>query len=166
MLLLPVTVAGIVPLLLLEEHRPDWPLAVDAAGLGLLAAGAGLLGVTIRHFADQGRGTLAPWDPPRRLVVSGVYRHVRNPMISGVFLVLVGESLLFASAAITLWTAGFAVANAVYMPLVEEPALRRRFGEEYATYARHVPRWVPRLTPWRPGPPPSGDRSRSSITRS
>ncbi|HEX6925123.1 MAG TPA: isoprenylcysteine carboxylmethyltransferase family protein, partial [Longimicrobiaceae bacterium] len=98
----------------------------------------------------RGRGTLAPWDPPRRLVITGVYRHVRNPMISGVILILAGESLAFSSAALGTWTAVVLIVNAVYIPVVEEPGLARRFGEEYEAYRAHVPRWVPRLRPWNP----------------
>jgi len=103
---------------------------------------------TIRLFATVGKGTLAPWEPPQRLVIQGVYRHVRNPMISGVLFVLLGESLLSASVPLFRWFLLFAVINATYIPLLEEPMLANGFGEEYLTYKRNVPRWVPRLTPW------------------
>lgn len=103
---------------------------------------------TIRLFVSQGRGTLAPWDPTSRLVVAGPYRHVRNPMISGVLCVLLGEAALFGSAPLVLWFGIVLGVNAVYMPLVEEPGLVRRFGADYESYRAHVPRWLPRLTPW------------------
>ena len=106
---------------------------------------------TIRQFATVGEGTLAPWEPPQRLVVRGVYRHVRNPMISGVLFVLLGESALTASAPLCRWFLIFAVINAIYIPLSEEPGLIKRFGDEYRTYKRNVPRWIPRLTPWNAG---------------
>ena len=106
---------------------------------------------TIRQFATVGEGTLAPWEPPQRLVVRGVYRHVRNPMISGVLFVLLGESLLTASVPLFQWFLLFAIINAMYIPLLEEPMLANRLGEEYLTYKRHVPRWIPRLTPWEGG---------------
>ena len=117
-------------------------------GLPLIALGLLLIVRTIALFATLGRGTLAPWDPTTRLVVSGPYRRVRNPMISGVLFVLLGEAALFASPALLLWFALVWAVNAVYIPLVEEPGLQRRFGEDYARYAAHVPRWIPRLRPW------------------
>ena len=103
---------------------------------------------TIRLFATRGEGTLAPWDPPRKLVVEGPYRHVRNPMISGVWFLLAGEALILGSVGIAIWLAAFAAANMVYMPLVEEPGLERRFGDDYRAYKRAVPAWIPRVTPW------------------
>lgn len=115
-----------------------------------MAAGLVLVGVTVWQFGKVGRGTLAPWDPTRRLVVTGVYRHVRNPMISGVFLVLLGEGLAFGSVGVLLWAVGFFALNATYIPLVEERGLERRFGDQYVEYRRHVPRWVPRTTSWEP----------------
>ena len=84
-------------------------------------------------------------------MVRGPYRHVRNPMISGVGFVLLGEAATFQSLGLLIWFAGFAAANAIYMPLAEEPGLRRRFGEDYERYSRNVPRWLPRLRPWDPG---------------
>ena len=150
-LLLPFTVTVVLPVLLLEQDRAQAATWSRAAGALVAALGLVLVVVTIAHFARKGRGTLAPWDPPRHLVVSGVYRHVRNPMISGVILILVGESLFFASTAIALLAAGFSAINAVHIPLYEERELTRRFGAEYGEYKRNVPRWVPRLTAWRGG---------------
>ncbi len=117
-------------------------------GLPLIALGLLLVLSTIRLFATIGRGTLAPWDPTTRLVVRGPYRYVRNPMISGVLFVLLGEAALFGSLALLLWFGLVLMVNAVYMPLVEEPGLKRRFGEEYERYRAHVPRWIPRVRPW------------------
>ena len=99
----------------------------------------------------MGRGTLAPWYPPERLVVRGPYRYVRNPMITGVVSVLLGEAALFASPAVLAW-AGFVFAlNAVYFPLIEEPDLRSRFGSDYDAYAASTPRWLPRYRRTTPG---------------
>ena len=114
--------------------------------LGLL-----LMVATIRLFVTVGKGTVAPWEPTQRLVVRGVYRHVRNPMIFGVILVLLGESVLTASLPLFCWFLVVVVVNAVYIPLSEEPGLIKRFGNEYLTYKRNVPRWVPRLRPWEAG---------------
>jgi len=101
-------------------------------------------------FSTDGDGTLAPWDPPRKLVVKGIYRNVRNPMISGVLSILAGEAIFFGSMAIFEWFVFFVVLNAIYIPLSEEPMLAARFGEDYLSYKSHVPRWIPRLTPWQP----------------
>jgi protein-S-isoprenylcysteine O-methyltransferase Ste14 len=120
-----------------------------AAGALLLGAGVALFVTTVHLFTSVGQGTLAPWDPPRRLVVRGPYRHLRHPMISGIILVLAGESLIVGSAGIAIWLLGFVAVNAVYLPLVEEPALVRRFGADYRLYMANVGRWVPRLRPWR-----------------
>ena len=153
-LLLPVTVAGLIPLALLRAYSPSlddasplrWLLA--AVGLALAAGGLWLMQQTIRLFAAEGQGTLAPWEPPQRLVVRGIYRRVRNPMITGVIALLLGEAALFASGAVLAWAALFALINAAYIPLLEEPALARRFGADYETYRRTVPHWLPRRVPW------------------
>jgi protein-S-isoprenylcysteine O-methyltransferase Ste14 len=120
------------------------------AGLPLAFAGLALMWRTIKLFSRLGEGTLAPWDPTRRMVIVGPYRYVRNPMITGVALVLLGEAALLGSLGILAWAGTFLVVNAVWMPLVEEPGLERRFGDEYDDYKRNVPRWVPRRTPWSP----------------
>jgi protein-S-isoprenylcysteine O-methyltransferase Ste14 len=155
---LPFTMAVLIPLWLARrEGITPAPagsaagIAVQAGGLGLLFAGLTLFVASLRRFATEGRGTLAPWDPPRELVVRGPYRYVRNPMISGVLLVLVGEGLVLRSRAHLLWACVFFAINAVYIPLLEEPTLERRFGERYREYRRHVPRLVPRIRPWSPG---------------
>jgi protein-S-isoprenylcysteine O-methyltransferase Ste14 len=117
-------------------------------GAALVVAGLRLMYRTISLFARAGDGTLAPWDPTRKLVVRGPYRYVRNPMITGVVCVLLGEAAMFGSLGILAWAGVFGALNAVWFPLVEEPGLRQRFGDEYETYRRHVPRWIPRRTPW------------------
>lgn len=156
-LILPVTVAVLVPGVLLYTAGPgrfSWPLSAPAgvalAGLGVLLIGLGLwLAIhTIALFATAGQGTLAPWTPTQKLVVRGIYRHVRNPMIGGVWCVLLGEILVFGVTALAWWCLFFALANLVYIPLLEEPGLERRFGESYRRYKKNVPRWIPRLKPW------------------
>lgn len=156
-LLLPAIVAGVVPISLhLVGAGSPLPvpaiaaIALRAVGLLLVAAGAFLAATSIRLFGEKGEGTLAPWDPTRRLVVRGPYRFVRNPMITGVASVLLGEAAVLQTSAQLAWFAGFAVANALWIPLVEERGLVRRFGDEWVEYARHVPRWIPRLRPWDP----------------
>jgi protein-S-isoprenylcysteine O-methyltransferase Ste14 len=123
---------------------------MQVVGVLLLIVGLILFSASLGKFVTEGEGTLAPWDPPRRLVIRGPYRYVRNPMISGVVLVLFGESLILLSRPHLMWALIFLGGNFVLIPLVEEPGLRRRFGESYAEYCRHVPRLIPRLRPWQP----------------
>ena len=159
--LLPFTVAVLVPIWIARRYGVEpapgdgllaW--ALQLAGLGLLGLGLVFFIASLRRFASEGQGTLAPWDPPRALVVCGPYRYVRNPMISGVVWVLFGESLLLRSLPHAAWAAFFLALNLVYIPLIEEPQLERRFGAAYAEYCRNVPRVWPRLRPWT-GPGPS-----------
>jgi protein-S-isoprenylcysteine O-methyltransferase Ste14 len=160
-LLLPFNVLVVVPGVLLVTLRGG-PFGARAPGLAEattgLAIACALLGTTlmvstIGRFDREGHGTLAPWDPTQKLVVSGPYRYVRNPMISGVLFNLLAESLLFRSAGLALWFGGFFLANALYLPLFEEPGLERRFGDAYRRYRRAVPRWIPRLRPFDPTQP-------------
>jgi len=129
---------------------PGWQDANAWAGTLLFALGFALAGWTNRLFLFRGGGTPAPWDPPRRFVVHGPYRHVRNPMMLAVYMMLAGEALAFASPAIAAWLAAFMAINAAYIPLSEERGLRRRFGADYETYCENVPRWWPRRRPWMP----------------
>lgn len=155
--LLPLMVLVLVPVVLLALfHGASWSqlmatpvewrfwVAVPIAAVGLILAGW-----TMSLFIRFGDGTAAPWDPPQKLVVRGPYRHVRNPMITGAIMILAAETLLVSSWPLAAWFIIFTVGNAVYMPAVEEKSLQRRFGDEYTTYKQHVPRWVPRLRPWR-----------------
>jgi len=133
-----------------------WGLPVPLSSLVVLL-GAALIGVglllvvqTVALLGRVGRGTLAPWDPTARLVVRGPYRRVRNPMISGVLAILLGEAAALGSPALLVWAGVFLFANALYLPLVEERGLLQRFGDDYVRYRAHVPRWVPRATAWEP----------------
>jgi len=121
--------------------------------LGLLAASIGLaLSVwTVTLFMTVGEGTPAPWEPPKRFVVRGPYRYVRNPMIISVLFMLLAEALLFQSWPVALWMIIFFIANSIYFPLMEEKGLEKRFGNDYREYKDHVPRWIPRVRAW-PGP--------------
>jgi protein-S-isoprenylcysteine O-methyltransferase Ste14 len=152
-LVAPFVVTVVVPFVILfGRDFPDvaalWWVLAGVAGVLLAGCGLFLIGWTISLFDRVGEGTLAPFDPPRHLVLRGPYRYVRNPMISGVLFVLLGESVGFLSGPMLLWFAFFLALNCTYIPLYEEPGLRRRFGEEYMEYRAHVPRWVPRVRPW------------------
>ena len=147
--LLPGTVAVAVPAVLLATSDWEFEPLLAALGAPLVAAGFALWLWTVRLFATIGRGTLAPWDPTEQLVVEGPYAHVRNPMITAVLAVLAGEALVFGSAAIAIWAGVFAVVNHVFFLAYEEPAVEKRFGDDYRRYKQNVPRWIPRRTPWR-----------------
>lgn len=132
------------------ERWPTGQVASQLVGVAVLGVGLLLFIASLRRFATEGNGTLAPWDPPRALVVRGPYRFVRNPMISGVIFVLFGEALVLLSPPHGVWAAAFLAINLVYIPLVEEPQLEQRFGDSYREYRRHVPPFLPRLRPWDP----------------
>ncbi|MGI9544727.1 MAG: methyltransferase family protein, partial [Cyclobacteriaceae bacterium] len=101
-------------------------------------------------FIKIGNGTLAPWHPTKNIVVKGLYRFVRNPMIIGVNLILTGEAFIFRSGNLLIFMFFFVALNHFYFVFKEEPDLVKRFGEEYQEYCRQVPRWIPRLKGWRP----------------
>ncbi|HEV8609360.1 MAG TPA: isoprenylcysteine carboxylmethyltransferase family protein [Thermoanaerobaculia bacterium] len=125
--------------------RAPVPLTVRAIGLLLGAAGAAGVLWCIRDFAVRGRGTPAPWDPPKHLVVAGPYRYVRNPMYVASLIVLAGEALFFGSSGVAIYAAALWLAYHLRVVLSEEPALRRQFGPEYEAYRAVVPRWIPRF---------------------
>ena len=152
-LVLPVVMAIVVPSWLLtryalvdsrwsEGSALMWPMR----GLGaiLLLGGFLLFAWCVSLFARVGQGTLAPWDPTRRLVAVGPYRYIRNPMITGVATVLAGWAVVTGSWVLALWFLTFVAFNSVYFVLVEEPGLEHRFGEPYRDYKARVPRWIPR----------------------
>jgi protein-S-isoprenylcysteine O-methyltransferase Ste14 len=148
--ILPFTMAVVIPVWIARRSgvtpavgQSAGELAIQLAGLVVLVVGLVLFSASLRRFATEGDGTLAPWDPPRRLVIRGPYRFVRNPMISGLIFVLFGEALLLLSRDHAMWAATFLVINLIYIPLVEEPMMEARFGEDYREYCRHVGRIVP-----------------------
>jgi protein-S-isoprenylcysteine O-methyltransferase Ste14 len=97
------------------------------------------------NFAKIGRGTPAPIDAPKKLVVTGLHRYMRNPMYLGVLLVLLGELILFPSRPFAIYILFFFALVNAFVLLYEEPTLKRMFGEEYERYKRAVPRWIPTL---------------------
>jgi len=150
-LLLPLNALFFIPatILWLTDYRWEANHSLFLAlGCILLLCGMGLALWTMYLFHTIGQGTAAPWDPPQRLVVAGPYRHVRNPMLTSVFIMQVGEALLFNSWAIFIFLVVFIGANMIYFPLVEEEKLETRFGDAYREYRQNVPRWIPRLQPW------------------
>jgi protein-S-isoprenylcysteine O-methyltransferase Ste14 len=145
--LLPGLFAGYVPLRFfgLARVQLSFTNPVHLLGLLTIALGAGLLLACIWEFARSGRGTLSPVDPPRQLVVRGLYRYVRNPMYLSVTVIVLGEFLLTGSRPLLVYWAVWFVAVNLFVIGYEEPTLRRRFGESYETYTRAVGRWLPRL---------------------
>ena len=146
--LFPGTVVGYFPYRILAPltipglHEWSW---TQYAGASTTAVGAVTLLRCIWEFARRGRGTLAPFDEPRKLVVQGLYRHVRNPMYVGVTLILLGESLFFRSGGLLLYAVLFFVAFNVVVMGYEEPRLNSKFGIDYQRYCQQVGRWIPRI---------------------
>jgi protein-S-isoprenylcysteine O-methyltransferase Ste14 len=117
-------------------------------GASLVALGAAGLLWCVRDFYVVGRGTLAPWSPPRRLVVVGLYRVVRNPMYVSVLALVAGIAWWRTSPVVAAYCAVLAVAFHLRVVLHEEPWLERSFPEEWHAYSLEVRRWVPRMRPW------------------
>lgn len=145
--LLPGLVAGYLPWRYFGISQVDvvWTNVRQVLGLICIGVGVGLLATCIWEFARRGRGTLAPVDPPRVLVVQGLYRYVRNPMYLSVTAIVLGEVLVTGSPyLLAYWAAWFVTVN-VFVMAYEEPTLRRQFGESYVDYTRSVGRWLPRF---------------------
>jgi protein-S-isoprenylcysteine O-methyltransferase Ste14 len=123
--------------------RPD--ISCAAGWLLIVAGGALYFVCAFWGFAIRGKGTPAPIDPPKKLVEEGPYGVVRNPMYWGVASVMLGEATVFHSLALAEWAAGLFVCAYVFVLLVEEPTLRKKFGADYEEYCRRVPGWIPRL---------------------
>jgi protein-S-isoprenylcysteine O-methyltransferase Ste14 len=149
-LLLPGTTLVLIPSLLLRREAAAGDFAfrpLRLQGLVLLVFGGAALFWCIRDFAVSGRGTLAPIDPPRKLVRAGLYRYVRNPMYVAVLTTLFGEALYFGSRTLAIYAVGVWLAFHAFVLLYEEPKLRELFGADYEAYRATVPRWIPRPKP-------------------
>ena len=148
--ILPITVLVFVPLWI----EKDWTIRVNFslfAGSILVLIGLMIMVVCISAFIRIGRGTLAPWSPTKKLVITGLYRYVRNPMILGVLIALIGEALGLRSLNILIWAASFFIINTIYFIVYEEPNLEDRFGNEYVDYKKNVSRWLPKRKPYDQG---------------
>ena len=145
----PGVVAGLIPWWLTGwEAGTTWP-PLQLLGALLLGAGVIVLVDAFVRFVVEGIGTPAPIAPTQRLVVGGLYRHVRNPMYLAVGATIVGQALLLGRPILLLYAAAFAVVVVAFVRGYEEPTLARQFGAEYEDYRRAVPGWWPRLRPWR-----------------
>ena len=151
LLVAPGTFAGFVPWLISSWHWGPAFFGIDIlrwVGAALIAAGVFALIDSFARFAVQGLGTPAPPMPPRRLVITGAYRYVRNPMYLANLAVVVGQALLLGNPRLLVYAAIAAILVHVFVIGYEEPTLRRKFGAEYTAMCLNVPRWFPRLTPW------------------
>jgi protein-S-isoprenylcysteine O-methyltransferase Ste14 len=144
-ILLPGTVLFIIPLCLGGFTKS----AIDPFSLGTGIV-IGMTGLALSmwsafSFILHGKGTAAPWDPPKTFVTAGPYKYVRNPMILGVFIMLLSETIIFKSWILLVWLTFFIGINLIYVRLQEEKGLKKRFDGEYEDYMETVPRWIPLL---------------------
>jgi protein-S-isoprenylcysteine O-methyltransferase Ste14 len=150
-LIAPGTTAGLVPWLLTGWEADAAWLPMQLVGGVLVAGGLAFVVQAFVRFVAEGVGTPAPTAPTEHLVVGGVYRYVRNPMYVALIAVIAGQGLLLGQPVLLGYAFGFWLVTATFVRLYEEPTLARRYGEEYATYRRAVPGWLPRLRPWTGG---------------
>jgi len=151
-LALPFVVTVIIPYFLNSIALPivkDAPAIFSTIGMVLYTIGISMQLYTTYLFWKYAQGTLAPWQPTQKLVIRGLYKYCRNPMITGVLLMLAGEALFFNARGIMVWTCMFFMMNTMFFIFKEEPDMLARFGEPYREYKKHVPRWLPRLTPYK-----------------
>ncbi len=141
-------------MLFVSEPNIGWGMASPFhilptfAGCILICLGLFLLLRTSHLFAKHGKGTVAHWDPPDELVIAGIYRHVRNPLMWGMVITILGEAVLLGVRSLLIYMLALWILNHILFVKVEEPYLIRKYGDDYRRYMEHVPRWLPRLTPW------------------
>jgi protein-S-isoprenylcysteine O-methyltransferase Ste14 len=152
LILAPGTIAGLLPWWITGWRFHEAGPAVRALGLLLIAGGLYLLLECFGRFALQGHGTPAPIAPPDRLVVTGPYRRVRNPMYVAVVALILGQAAFFADLRLLPYAGVVWLGFHLFVLIYEEPTLRRAFPEDYAAFTAAVPRWRPRLRLWRPDP--------------
>jgi protein-S-isoprenylcysteine O-methyltransferase Ste14 len=150
LVLAPGTVAVVAPWWI-SRWQPSpaasWPLR--AIGILLVSAGAPVLLDSFARFALQGSGTPAPVFPTRHLVATGLYGYVRNPMYVAVVSLILGQAAIFANLRLAAYGALVWLAFHLFVLLYEEPTLRASYGGEYERFCQAVPRWIPRVHPWR-----------------
>ena len=147
----PFLAAGVIPCWINRwEFRPAFFDLQLTRAIGVILIVAGVPGVvdSFARFALQGLGTPAPVAPPQHLVVTGLYRRMRNPMYVSVVAIILGQALLFGDWRLIVYGAVFWLACHVFVLLYEEPTLKQTFGPEYEAFRANVPRWIPRLRPW------------------
>jgi protein-S-isoprenylcysteine O-methyltransferase Ste14 len=150
-LIAPCVAAGLVPWWMTRWKFHPAFIGLEAtrvAGIILIVIGAAGVIDSFARFALQGLGTPAPVAPPRKLVVTGLYRYVRNPMYVALLAIIFGEALLFGDVRLAAYGTLFWLASHLYVLFYEERQLRRKFGAQYDAFRAGVPRWIPRITPW------------------
>ncbi len=147
-ILLPFMVTCVIPYLLYNKTQTFIPdnIILKILGICFFIVGISLFLWTNYLFKTFAKGTLAPWSVKQNLVIRGPYKYCRNPMITGVLFILISETLFLHSTNILIWASIFFFVHIFYFAFKEEPDLYKRFGEEYKTYKKNVPRWIPRLT--------------------
>jgi protein-S-isoprenylcysteine O-methyltransferase Ste14 len=148
----PGIVAGYVPWRICRWHVEAPLLGISSlrlVGVLLIAAGLTVLLDSFARFALQGLGTPAPIFPTRHLVVSGLFRYVRNPMYIAVVSLILGQGLFFGSILVLEYGVAVFVGFSLFVLIYEEPVLRKSYGREYEEFCANVPRWIPHLRPWR-----------------
>ncbi len=149
--LAPGTVAGLVPFWLTRWRFRRYPGSEfgRAAAILLIVAGLAVLLESFWRFGAKGLGTPMPLMPTRHLVVSGLYRHMRNPMYVAVASLIAGQALLFGDLRLLTYAACVWAAFHLFVLLYEEPTLMKAYPQEYPVFRENVPRWIPRIHPWR-----------------
>ncbi len=126
----------------------EYNICFKIIGILILISGILLFTKTVFLFFKFGNGTIAPWDPPKKFIIRGPYRYVRNPMLIGVNLILISEYLILNSLIIFIWSSIFIVINLIYHKFNEEKKLELRFGNSYTEYKKNVSAWIPRIKPY------------------
>ena len=146
-LMLPFLFAWLLPVVI--AHFDPWRISGHGLGALLVCIGLVTLIWCIRDFFLAGRSAPTPWEPPKYLVVVGLYRFTRNPIYTSVLLIVGGMAMLFGSPLLRVYLIVLAISIHLRVLLNEEPRLARQFGKEWDEYKNNVPRWLPRPTPWR-----------------
>ena len=147
--LAPGVVAGVLPWWLTRWELRPASAAIRVAGMVLILLGVPFLVSLFVRFVRDGLGTPAPVAPTERLVTTGPYRHVRNPMYLAVLSAIVGQALLLGQPVLLAYACAVGLTFVIWVRIYEEPVLRQQFGEAYDAYCRAVPGWLPRLHPWK-----------------
>ncbi len=142
-LMLPVIVTGIIPYILYQHD----PFKIDGCLYGLIPLGFGtsILLICVKDFYVSGKGTLAPWDPPKLIVTNGLYKYVRNPMYISVFFILLGWIILSGSVFISAFTIILSTIFYFRVKLHEEPWMEKRYGNDWLNYKNNTPSWLPKI---------------------
>jgi len=149
MILFPLNVMGVIPLLILWFSQKlelyQFKIIPTVSGVILIIVGLYIIWITVSLFTDYGKGTPAPYSPPKILVKIGIYGYVRNPMMIGVWFVLAGETSVFMCLEMLIWFFIFFLGSIFVVTIWEERNLENKFGETYREYKKNVPRWIPQI---------------------